>query len=325
MSAVAATSRELTPKDSAGRVSVVIPTYNRRAVLRSVVEPLLGDGATLEVIVVVDGCHDGSYELVQELARADARVRPVWRANGGAAAAREAGARMAGGEILLFLDDDVVADERLVSGHLDAHQGLRSTVVLGYMPPALPARRLPGQVATYLYEHDYELVCAAYERDRQQILLNLWAGNFSMRREDALLVGMSAPHDLSYHADKQLGYRCRSAGLEAVFRRDLRATHRHERTVEQFRRELRRQSRDRSWFAREHPELEGEGWLIAHPPVLLRALALPGVSRICLAVLLVALELAGRAHLWVAENLAARLVRQIELLRSSGSALTETP
>ena len=36
-------------------VSVVMPTYNRRAQLRTVLAPLLADPAATEIVVVVDG------------------------------------------------------------------------------------------------------------------------------------------------------------------------------------------------------------------------------------------------------------------------------
>ena len=57
--------------------SVVIPTHGRRALLEDVLAPVLADPATTEVVVVVDGCDDGSIEFVEGLRRHDERLVPA--------------------------------------------------------------------------------------------------------------------------------------------------------------------------------------------------------------------------------------------------------
>lgn len=87
------------------RVSVVIPTFNRKAFLKEAIESVLSQTyRDLEVIVVDDGSEDGTAELVTALA--DKRIRYVWQPNRGPAAARNHGASMAQGELLAFLDSD---------------------------------------------------------------------------------------------------------------------------------------------------------------------------------------------------------------------------
>lgn len=87
-------------------VSVVMPTYNRAhmiaAAARSVLEQTHG---RLELIVVDDGSTDATEETVRGLG--DARIRYIrLDGNRGAAAARNAGIREAGGEYIAFLDSD---------------------------------------------------------------------------------------------------------------------------------------------------------------------------------------------------------------------------
>ncbi|MGH2745153.1 MAG: glycosyltransferase family 2 protein, partial [Thermoleophilaceae bacterium] len=176
-------------------VSVVMPTYNRRSLLPRVVEPLLGDRGASEVVVVVDGCDDGSLEWLRSRALRDGRLRPLGIENRGENGARQAGIEAARGEVVLLLDDDVAAEPGLASGHARRHAGDRGLVVLGYMPPPLPARRRAGDFTTRLYANEYEAVCVGYERAPGRILRNLWAGNMSMRRADCLRVmaGAGAP------------------------------------------------------------------------------------------------------------------------------------
>lgn len=88
-------------------VSVVIPTHNRlhylRHAVRSVLDQTMSD---LEVIVVDDGCTDGTRSYVETLT--DRRVRAVHLPvrSGNVAHGRNIGASIAGGQYLAFLDDD---------------------------------------------------------------------------------------------------------------------------------------------------------------------------------------------------------------------------
>jgi glycosyltransferase involved in cell wall biosynthesis len=89
----------------------------------------------MEVIVVADGCTDDTHEVLGQY-RGPLSVRLIQQPNQGPAAARNAGATSAKGECLLFLDDDVVPNPRLVSAHLRAHQRSPGGVVIGPYPPS---------------------------------------------------------------------------------------------------------------------------------------------------------------------------------------------
>lgn len=303
--------------------SVVIPTFNRRDHLPGLLAPLLGDAATLEVIVVVDGCDDGSLEWLEARAATDARIRPLWQENAGQGVARAAGLTEARGDVVLFLDDDVVAGEGLVSQHVSIHGQADRLVVVGYMPIVLPTPRRPGQAATHLYARDYEETCRAYEDDSAQVLLNLWLGNCSLRRDDAVAVGMM-PHDQPRgHEDREFGLRCLAAGLEGRFDRSLHAQHLHERSVEQLRAVLLKQAAYRRWLSREHPDQE-PGWVTRHPPssvlAIVRPLARDPAYRWSVPLLISAIKAVGRMHLWAFETFLTRILRQVEMLRSEEAA-----
>src|SRR5207244_8084999 len=103
-----------------------------------------------------DGCRDVSLELLGRLAEADARLKPIFTENRGEMAARETGMRAATGDVVLFLDADVLAGPGLVSGHGRRHADSEPKLVLGYMPIELDARRSAGDFATHIYARDYE-------------------------------------------------------------------------------------------------------------------------------------------------------------------------
>jgi GT2 family glycosyltransferase len=85
-------------------VSVVVPSFNRAALLVPTVESLLAQSrAPLEIIIVDDGSTD---ETPAVCARFPAPVRAIRQPNGGLPAARNTGIRAARGEWIAFCDSD---------------------------------------------------------------------------------------------------------------------------------------------------------------------------------------------------------------------------
>jgi len=299
-------------------ISVVMPTFNRRARLREVVAPLLADDAAQEIIVVVDGCDDGSIELLRDLAADTSRLVPLSIDNAGEMAARQAGIRRATSDVVLLLDDDVLADPGLVAGHARVHGGRPGSVVVGYMPTRLPRLRRAGDAATFLYAAEYERECRRYEADAEAILLGLWAGNVSLRREDALRVGLPSADfgGIRYHPDMELGLRLKRAGLTDVFDRRLRAEHRHERSLAAFRRDAKAQGAGRVRLHELHADLIGElpadAFLDGLPRWVI-ALARRRRSRRWMAeALAIAARACGTLRFFAGESLALRLIRRLD-------------
>jgi glycosyltransferase involved in cell wall biosynthesis len=211
-----------------------MPTYNRAGSLGAVVDALLDDKATSELIVVVDGSEDGSHEWLQTRAAEDDRLRPIWTPNRGQAAARELGLQAARHPVVLFVDDDVLAQPGLVTGHAAHHATHDGLVVVGAMPVPDEVQR-EGGAPTQLYGAWYEQQTRAYEHDPRQILRSLWAGNVSLPREAAQRVGLVNPaFDARYNEDRDFGLRLLRAGLEGRFDPELRAAHLYRRSVPAF-------------------------------------------------------------------------------------------
>ena len=88
-------------------ISVIIPVYRVERYLCECLDSVLSqDYDKLEVILIDDGSPDRSGAICEEYAARDSRVKVIHQKNGGAAAAKNAGLRIAAGEYLSFVDSD---------------------------------------------------------------------------------------------------------------------------------------------------------------------------------------------------------------------------
>jgi glycosyltransferase involved in cell wall biosynthesis len=86
---------------------VIIPVYNVARYLPACLDSVLcQDGCSLEVILIDDGSTDQSGRICDQYAAGDPRIKVIHQANAGAAAAKNAGLRIATGEYLAFADSD---------------------------------------------------------------------------------------------------------------------------------------------------------------------------------------------------------------------------
>jgi GT2 family glycosyltransferase len=236
---------------SAPTISVVIPTCRRLDLVRASVDVLLADSATRE-IVIVDTSPDGAAAAwAAQMQRRDPRI--AWlRARGEpAGAARQAGLERARGDLVLFVDDDVVARPGLATGHA-ARARPAARVVVG-PTPAVPPPDRASTAAERVYAREYERRLATY-RDGADVLRNLWGGNFSVPRRLALEIGMARGASLPYHEDRDFGLRCLAAGVTAVVAPELEGSHHHRRSNAEGARDARRRGAAAILIAERHPD-----------------------------------------------------------------------
>ena len=94
-------------------VSIVIPTFNRASLLEECIISILKQSYTdYEIIVIDDGSTDNTLEILGKYAQVyKQKIIFVEQERKGPAAARNKGISLARGEIILFIDDDVVTDK----------------------------------------------------------------------------------------------------------------------------------------------------------------------------------------------------------------------
>ena len=88
-------------------MSVIVPAYNvERWIGEAIDSALRQSESRFELVVVDDGSTDGTADVVRRKAASDPRIRLVSQANGGSAAARNAGLDVATAPLVSFLDGD---------------------------------------------------------------------------------------------------------------------------------------------------------------------------------------------------------------------------
>ncbi|MDQ3844531.1 MAG: glycosyltransferase family 2 protein, partial [Bacteroidota bacterium] len=92
----------------------------------------------MEVIVVADGCNDTTIEMLKKH-KATYALQFIDQLGQGPAVARNKGAALANGTLLLFIDDDIEPSVDLIAAHVNAHK-IKNRVVIGYLPFVIPKR-----------------------------------------------------------------------------------------------------------------------------------------------------------------------------------------
>lgn len=159
-------------------LSVIIPVFNEARSLPLLFERLrtaLG-GIDHEVVLVNDGSHDNSFEVMAQACAADPRIRAIdFRRNFGQTAAINAGIQHATGDVLVLMDSDLENDPadiplllaKLDEGY-DVVSGWRRDRWKGQFLtrklPSLLANRLIGMISGVRL-HDHGCTLKAYRRD----------------------------------------------------------------------------------------------------------------------------------------------------------------
>ena len=102
-------------------VTIVVPVYNRAALLqRAVASALAQTYRPIEILVVDDGSTDHTPAVIAALEAEHSEVRGIRQPNGGPGAARECGRRAARGAFVQYLDSDDVLLPRKLALQMEA-------------------------------------------------------------------------------------------------------------------------------------------------------------------------------------------------------------
>jgi GT2 family glycosyltransferase/glycosyltransferase involved in cell wall biosynthesis len=264
--ALAAQPAERSPYWLGLRVSVVIPTHNRKAALGQCLDALARQSVLpqeFEVVIVDDGSTDGTREAVEER-REQFQVRYFRQEPSGPGAARNLGIEKAAGELVLMIGDDIYADERLIEEHLLAHAAYpdAGTAILGHID--WPASMTPNAVMEYVCgEANLQF---AYPLIRDLPVLDhrfFYTSNISLKRSfllDAAAAGVRFDPCFRHAAfeDSEFALRLTPRGLRIQYAERARAVHDHWIDLETFAAREFRAGEMATVFYRKHPAHEAD-------------------------------------------------------------------
>lgn len=114
------------------RASVIIATYNRSRLLEKNLLHLLDQTVPqdmYEVVIVDDGSTDSTPETVKNFKQGNLIYLPI--RHSGRAKAKNAGFPASSGEIIIFLDSDVIPCREFVEAHIKAHEANSKIICRG--------------------------------------------------------------------------------------------------------------------------------------------------------------------------------------------------
>jgi glycosyltransferase involved in cell wall biosynthesis len=237
-------------------LSVIIPTYNRADTLRLALEAIEQQVEPgVEVLVVDDGSTDQTASTVAPF-EARGLVRFISAPHRGPAAARNAGLDQAGGRLVLFTGDDMIAPPELLRAHVEAHRAhpeLEAAIVgdvrWSPMLQVSPLMRWLDHGGPYY--HFYDLADGAVIDHRYFVTANL-----SLKR--AFIGADRFDQDFRWAAfeDIELGYRLMRRGLRSIFR-SIPTFHLHPVTLEGLLRRMEYAGRAARLLERKWPNITG--------------------------------------------------------------------
>lgn len=193
------------PNLSRTSLSVIMPAHNAARTLARCVDAVRSSVPSGSELIIID---DGSLDDTRALGAAMADRLVVLPCQSGAARARNEGARVATGEVILFVDSDVVVNRAAVDGLLQAIADGQHAVFGAYTPlPPKEARSLATDYKNHVH-HVTHVVGGP------RTATTFWSG-FSAIRKDVFdaVGGFDAAVTRSADVeDIHLGYRLTAAG-----------------------------------------------------------------------------------------------------------------
>ncbi len=256
-------------------VTVLIPTYERAAVLERTLEALAGQTwGHFQVVVVDDGSSDGTPEVLERWSR-NGRLDLVAlrQENSGQGIARNRGLAHARGDLVLFLGDDTIPEPGLVEAHVAMHRRTEGPcAVVGYTGWD-PETVRETSALRYANEEGPQFGYGHMRHGEEVPYTCFYTSNVSLPRE--VLGG--EPFDPTFRVygweDVELGYRLALRGLPIVYAANARTRHAHPMTFSQLIRRQIRVGESLDTLLAIHPGLETDPVMPpARPPAVVRVL-----------------------------------------------------
>jgi GT2 family glycosyltransferase len=240
-------------------LSVVIPTHNRPGTLRNTLAALGSQTLAadrFEILVVDDGSDQAVRDDVRALCEA-LRASLIEKPQGGLASARNRGAEGATGEILHFLDDDVIPAPDSLEQHLSSHAAEPESVAVVGALPFPPHVKLDAFLWYIERSGHYDLYKHPDKYAGGAPPMPPMNGNSSIARELFFRVGEYDESFRQYGSeDLELGYRLARSGVRFVYNPRAVGYHDHMKDFPRFCADMERAGESLIQLYRKYPDIK---------------------------------------------------------------------
>lgn len=216
-------------------ISVVIPAYNAETTLDSCLDSLKKQTVEPFQVILVDDC---STDRTASIASEAGFEIVSFSSRGGPAIARNAGADKAEGDIILFLDADVIIPPDLIERIIDCFNSDSSTVAVQTLySPCCPAEDMVSRYQNFYYYH-----ALARIKENSTATFATWCAAI-LRNTFIETGGFNTNIPEPTVEDEELGYEIADRGQKIALAKDLQVTHLASYTISQFTRRRLRMAR----------------------------------------------------------------------------------
>lgn len=188
------------------RISVIIPTYNEEKNIERCFEAFTRQTLprdNFEIIIVDGNSKDRTTEIATKYAD-----RVIQQVSHGVGGARNDGAMISSGEIIVTTDADCLPDEEWLNNIVKDFEDDRLVAVTGYLDPLIPEEM--GRIEARTYKTIFKIANGLRYAGSKVGYYHLCGANTAFRR-DAFL-GVNGYSDLAYSDDVEIAKRLRPQG-----------------------------------------------------------------------------------------------------------------
>ena len=197
---------------SALETSIIIPTHNRRKILKKSLTALneqIYPSNKYEIIVIDDGSSDGTKAMVENLNLAPKLIYR-YQEQQGPAASRNHGIKLSQGQFIIFIDDDIIVTPDFIKAHINIQKKKEKVISHG---PVIYTNNLDNPTAEEKKITDYSRAFFA-------------TGNVSLRKKYLIKAGLFNESFYEYGwEDLELGKRLQKLNLKKVKTKPAKGYH----------------------------------------------------------------------------------------------------
>ena len=233
-------------------LSVIIPTHNRKEILKKVLMALQNQSYPhdkYEVIVVDDGSTDSTSAVAK-----DFNIRYFYRQKNCVADARNFGIEKSRGNYILFLNNDTIPEKKLIEEHLKTHNNYPNVAVVGLIKWHNGIKKT--DFMRYLTKSNIEFQFKKIKHKYNIGYRFFYSSNISLSRKWLELENFDTNFKYAAFEDIELGYRLEKRGLKIFYNPRALAYHYHFYVPDTFcHKRMENTGKSASYFQKKHKDV----------------------------------------------------------------------